>query len=97
VRVRVRLSKIEVRCESACETIIEVRVCVRHTVKFLATQRLVATYFREHSHNSKISFEQFECATIEPAHYCSFEKLIKQFKNSQYTHLEIKQSSNQMI
>ena len=39
--MRVRLSKIEVRCESACKTIIEVRVCVRHTVKFLATQRLV--------------------------------------------------------
>ena len=41
VRVRVRLSKIEVRCASACETIIEVRVCVRHTVNFLATQRLI--------------------------------------------------------
>ena len=40
VRVRVRSSKIEVRCASACETIIEVRVCVRHTVKFLATQHL---------------------------------------------------------
>ena len=39
VRVRVRSSKIEVRCGSACESIIEVRVCVRHTVKFLATQR----------------------------------------------------------
>ena len=42
VRVRVRLSKIEVRCASACETIIEVRVCVRHTVKFLATQHLIS-------------------------------------------------------
>ena len=41
VRVRVRSSKIEVRCASACERIIEVRVCVRHTVKFLATQHLV--------------------------------------------------------
>ena len=40
VRVRVRSSKIEVRCGSACEKIIEVRVCVRHTVKFLATQHL---------------------------------------------------------
>jgi hypothetical protein len=40
VRVRVRSSKIEVRCESACGSIIEVRVCVRHTVKFLATQHL---------------------------------------------------------
>jgi len=40
VRVRVRSSKIEVRCASACERIIEVRVCVRHTVKFLATQHL---------------------------------------------------------
>ena len=40
VQVRVRSSKIEVRCASACETIIEVRVCVRHTVKFLATQGL---------------------------------------------------------
>ena len=41
VRVRVRSSKIEVRCASACETIIEVRVCVRHTVKILATQHLL--------------------------------------------------------
>ena len=41
VRVRVRSSKIEVWCASACERIIEVRVCVRHTVKFLATQHLV--------------------------------------------------------
>jgi hypothetical protein len=41
VRVRVRSSKIEVRCESACGKIIKVRVCVRHTVKFLATQHLV--------------------------------------------------------
>ena len=40
VRVRVRSSKNEVRCASACETIIKVRVCVRHTVKFLATQHL---------------------------------------------------------
>ena len=40
VRVRVRSSKIEVRCASACERIIEVRVCVRHAVKFLATQHL---------------------------------------------------------
>ena len=40
VRVRVRSSKIEVRCESACGSVIEVRVCVRHTAKFLATQRL---------------------------------------------------------
>ena len=38
--MRVRSSKIEVRCGSACGSIIEVRVCVRHTVKFLATQRL---------------------------------------------------------
>ena len=38
VQVRVRSSKIKVRCASACETIIEVPVCVRHTVKFLATQ-----------------------------------------------------------
>ena len=41
VRVRVRSSKIEVRCASAGERIIEVRVCVRHTVKFLATQHLM--------------------------------------------------------
>ena len=41
VRVRVRSSKIEVRCGSACGSIIEVRVCVRHTVKFLTTQRLI--------------------------------------------------------
>ena len=34
----VRSSKNEVRCASACETIIKVRVCVRHTVKFIATQ-----------------------------------------------------------
>ena len=40
VRVRVRSSKNEVRCASACETIIKVRVCVRHTVKSIATQRL---------------------------------------------------------
>jgi hypothetical protein len=44
VRVRVRSSKNEVRCASACETIIKVRVCVRHTVKFLATQRLETSY-----------------------------------------------------
>jgi hypothetical protein len=41
VRVWVRSPNNEVRCASACETIIEVRVCVRHTVKFLATQRLI--------------------------------------------------------
>ena len=35
------IMKIEVRCASAFETIFEVRLCVRHTVKFLATQRLV--------------------------------------------------------
>ena len=40
VRVRVRSSNTEVRCASVCETIIEVRVCVRHTVKILATQHL---------------------------------------------------------
>ena len=40
VQARVRLSKIEVRCGSACRSIIEVRVCVRHTAKYLATQRL---------------------------------------------------------
>ena len=45
VRVRVRLPKIEVQCASACETIIEVRKCVRHTVKFLATQRLIVLAF----------------------------------------------------
>ena len=39
--MRVRLSKIEVRCASACETIKKVRLCVRHTVKVLATQRLL--------------------------------------------------------
>ena len=39
-KVRLRSSKIEVRCASACETIIEVRVCVLNTVKFLATQCL---------------------------------------------------------
>ena len=38
--MRVRSSKIEVRCGSACGSIIEVRVCVRHTAKLLATQRL---------------------------------------------------------
>ena len=43
VRVRVLSSKIEVRCESACGSVIEVRVCVRHTVKSLATQRLFLT------------------------------------------------------
>ena len=41
MRVRVRSSKNEVQCASACETIIRVRVCVHHTVKFLATQRLI--------------------------------------------------------
>ena len=46
VRVRVRSGKIEVRCASACETIIEVRKCVRHTVKFLATQRLGALFWK---------------------------------------------------
>ena len=35
-----RLSKIEVRCASACEAIIKVRKCVRHTAKILATQCL---------------------------------------------------------
>ena len=45
VRVRVRSSKIEVRCESACGTIIEVRVCVRHTVNILATQHLLPIDF----------------------------------------------------
>ena len=44
VRVRVRSSKIEVWCASACERIIEVRVCVRHTVKFLATQHIRLLY-----------------------------------------------------
>ena len=39
--MRVRLSKIEVRCASVCEKIIKVRLCVRHTVKILATQRLI--------------------------------------------------------
>ena len=34
------IMKIEVRCASAFETIFEVRLCVRHTIKFLATQRL---------------------------------------------------------
>ena len=43
VRVRVRSSKIEVRCASACETNIKVRVCMRHTVKFLATQHLIVS------------------------------------------------------
>ena len=43
VWVRVRSSKIEVRCASACET--KLRVCVRRTVKFLATQRLIVTNF----------------------------------------------------
>ena len=33
---------IEVRCGSACRSIIEVRVCVRHTVKSHATQRLIS-------------------------------------------------------
>ena len=45
VRVRVRSSKIEVRCASACEIIIEMRVCLRHTVKFLTTQRLIIIQF----------------------------------------------------
>ena len=43
VRVRVRSTKIEVRWASACETIFDVRVCVRRTVNFLATQRLFIT------------------------------------------------------
>ena len=43
-KVRVRLSKIEVRCGSACGSIIEVRVCVRHKAKYLATQRLVVVF-----------------------------------------------------
>ena len=47
LRVRVRSSKIEVQCASACETIIEVRVCVRHTVKFIVTQRLVDCCYTE--------------------------------------------------
>ena len=45
MRVRVRSSKNDVWCASACETIIKVRVCVRHTVKFLATQRLIIGHF----------------------------------------------------
>ena len=44
VRVQVRSSKIKVRCASACEKIIEVRVWVRHTVKILATQHLLLVY-----------------------------------------------------
>ena len=40
VQVRVRSTKIEVRCASTCEMIIEVRVCVQHTVNLFATQRL---------------------------------------------------------
>ena len=40
VRVQVRSSKIEVWCGSACRSVFEVRLCVRHTVKILATQRL---------------------------------------------------------
>ena len=51
VRVRVRSSKNEVRCASACGTIIKVRVCVRHTVKILATQHLLICFLkREKSH-----------------------------------------------
>ena len=46
VRVRVRSAKIEVRCGCACETIMKVRVCVQHTVKFLATQHLVRSDIR---------------------------------------------------
>ena len=45
MRVRVRSSKSEVRCASACIAIIEVRVCVRRTVKFLATQHLELILF----------------------------------------------------
>ena len=45
VRVRVRLSKIDVQCGSVCGSIFEVRVCVRHTVKILATQRLIMKYY----------------------------------------------------
>ena len=40
VRVRVRLSKTRGACEGACENFFEVRLCVRRTRKFLATQRL---------------------------------------------------------
>ena len=34
------IGKNEVRCASACETIIKVRVCVCRTVKYIATQHL---------------------------------------------------------
>ena len=40
VQVRVRLSKTRGACEGACENVFEVRLCVRRTRKFLATQRL---------------------------------------------------------
>ena len=63
VRVRVRLSKIEVRCGSACGSIIEVRVCVRHTAKYLATQRCTRPFF------SCSRSEQFrKQTTIFPLH-----------------------------
>ena len=40
MRVRVRSPKKRGACASACETFFEVRVCVRRTLKYLATQRL---------------------------------------------------------
>ena len=40
VRVRVRLSQFRGACEGACEIFFEVRLCVRSTRKFLATQHL---------------------------------------------------------
>ena len=43
VGVRVRSSKNWSACASACATIIKVQVCVRHTLKFLATQSLLRT------------------------------------------------------
>ena len=42
VRVRVRSSKIWGACESACETIFKVRMCVRNTLKYIATQHLIS-------------------------------------------------------
>ena len=50
-----RLSKIEVRCGSACGSIIEVRVCVRHTAKSLATQRLDCEYAKPKIAHSEVS------------------------------------------